>query len=75
MSQLTAVVDGDSGICTDPLALNAGSAAASGGSRCAYGCDALKQEYFPSDASSPLTRCFLYDSSSETWPTELLDLR
>jgi hypothetical protein len=62
--------DGDgSGMhgCADPLASNAGAAEAS----CAYECDTLQQELFPGLPS----RCFIYDTSTQTWPAELLGMR
>ena len=65
-----AAADGDgSGLqgCTDPLASNAGAAETS----CTYDCTALQQELFPGLPA----RCFIYDTSTQTWPAELLGMR
>jgi hypothetical protein len=53
--------------CTDPLASNTGTAETS----CTYDCTTLQQEFFP----GLLTRCFIYDTSTQTWPAELLGMR
>jgi hypothetical protein len=53
--------------CTDPLASNTGATATS----CAYDCATLQQELFPGLPS----RCFIYDTSTQTWPAELLGWR
>jgi hypothetical protein len=53
--------------CTDPLSSNNGAAETS----CAYDCTTLQQELFPGLPS----RCFIYDTSTQTWPAELLDMR
>eukprot|EP01043_Picozoa_sp_COSAG02_P029832 COSAG02_NODE_1874_length_10576_cov_8.410614_7_plen_1429_part_00 len=52
--------------CTDPLATNSGATRG-----CVYDCRILQDEYFPGEES----RCFLYDTTTGTWPDELLDLR
>jgi hypothetical protein len=53
--------------CTDPLASNTGAAETS----CAYDCITLQQELF----TGLPTRCFIYDTSTQTWPAELLGMR
>jgi hypothetical protein len=53
--------------CADPLASNTGATATS----CAYDCATLQQELFPGLPS----RCFIYDTSTQTWPAELLGRR
>eukprot|EP01046_Picozoa_sp_COSAG06_P037189 COSAG06_NODE_4172_length_4501_cov_3.927079_4_plen_398_part_00 len=53
--------------CTDPLASNTGAGEIS----CSYDCTTLQQELFP----GLQVRCFIYDTSTRTWPAELLSMR
>ena len=53
--------------CTDPLASNTGAPETS----CAYDCTTLRQELFLGLPS----HCFIYDTSTQTWPADLLSRR
>eukprot|EP01043_Picozoa_sp_COSAG02_P086806 COSAG02_NODE_24198_length_695_cov_1.038591_1_plen_146_part_10 len=52
--------------CSDPLATNNGATRS-----CVYDCRTLQDEFFPGEES----RCFIYDTTTATWPDELLNLR
>ena len=54
--------------CTDTLADNHG---ASG--NCSYSCQSLEGHYFPTSASRRgALRCFVYNTTADAWPNELL---
>merc|ERR1711969_473418 len=60
-SSLAAVLDTPDSTCDDPLATNAGQP-----TPCIYDCADLQREYFPAPQSR-ITRCFLFDPTTETW--------
>ena len=57
------LLPGPTAWCDDPLATNVGD-----GTSCAYDCHMLQHHYFPAEES----RCFLYDTSTLSWPQALL---
>ena len=55
--------------CEDPRAANVGAAAS-----CRYECSDL-QAYYAPPQQPQVSRCFVFDESTMSWPAELLDLR
>jgi hypothetical protein len=66
-AKITGLPMAPSATCTDQMAENTGASAA-----CTYDCASLIVEYFPSTTQT--TRCFVYDTASGSWPTELTDM-